>query len=86
MASKYTLLKNPETGIRSIRINPTNEVVYETAPSFVLLCGETVSQSKYADLRKRALACINRKMKAHFYESCGLTKVKGAVSGKTYWE
>lgn len=34
--------------------------------------------------KKRARA--SRRMRDAAYESCGLTKVRGAVSGRTYWE
>jgi hypothetical protein len=72
---KYTLLKNKETGARSVRINSTNEVI-----------AELDDPKKYADLRKKALAAINRKNKDDIMESMGLTKVRGSVSGKIYWE
>ena len=72
---KYTLLKNKETGARSVRINATGEVITELA-----------NPSEYLKLRKKAESAYKRRAKNDLMESFGLTRVKGAVSGKTYWE
>jgi hypothetical protein len=72
---KYTLLQNKETKERSIRINSTGTIVTE------------LDQPKeYKELRKKAIKAIERKQKDQFMKDCGLTKVRGAVSGKIYWE
>ena len=39
-----------------------------------------------ADRRKTSKANRNRQMRDDVMRSCGLTKVRGAVSGKVYWE
>lgn len=72
---KYTLLKNKVTGVRSVRINKTGEVVVENE-----------NPIKYVELRKKALASANRRSRDSLMEDMGLTKVRGAVSGKVYWE
>lgn len=38
------------------------------------------------DYKKRFVKAMLRKEKNDVMKSLGLTKVKGAVSGKTYWE
>lgn len=73
--SKYSLLINKNTQARSVRVNKTGQVVTEVD-----------SPTEYLDLRKKALASVQRKAKDSVYESFGLTKVRGAVSGKVYWE
>lgn len=73
--AKYTLLKNKNTGERSVRINKTGEVILESA-----------EPTRYADLRKKAQTNSNRAQRDDLLDSLGLKKVRGAVSGKTYWE
>jgi hypothetical protein len=73
--AKYTLLKNKETGERSVRVSGTGEVVKERD-----------NPTRYADLRKKALKSLERAQKKDLMESMGLTRVRGSVSGKIYWE
>ena len=73
--TKYSLLKNKVTGERSVRINLNGVLVTEKE-----------NPTLYADLRKKALASLARKAKDDIMESMGLTKVRGAVSGKVYYE
>ena len=73
--SKYTLLLNKATQVRSVRNNKTGEVTIETD-----------NPAEYLSLRKKALASSRRAQRDDMMEACGLTKVRGAVSGKTYWE
>ena len=72
---KYTLLKNKETGARSIRINKTGEVVVESE-----------NPEKYLELRKKALTNLKTAARNEMLSDLGLVKVRGAVSGRTYWE
>lgn len=72
---KYTLLQNKETKERSIRINTTGTIVTEFD-----------QPKEYREIRKKALAALRRKQEEQFMKNCGLTKVRGAVSGKIYWE
>jgi len=72
---KYTLLKNKETGERRVRINKTGEYI-----------SELTDPDKYNDLRKKALRNLGASQHDENMRSLGLAKVKGAVSGKTYWE
>lgn len=46
-----------------------------------LEAAKIVKKDKASQKRKAA-----RKARDAAYESCGLVKVRGAVSGKTYWE
>lgn len=50
--------------------------------------GEGVGDGKgyAATTRRLHKAAINRRAKDDLMVSCGLVKVRGAVSGKTYWE
>lgn len=56
----------------------------------ILAKGEKIYQDEnpvfYNELRKKLKAAIARKQKNELFESFGLTKVKGTISGKTYWE
>jgi hypothetical protein len=72
---KYSLLKNKETGIRSIRINKTGEKI-----------SENDNPVEYSRLRKLALNNLNKANFNDAMKSVGLTRVIGAVSGKVYWE
>ena len=72
---KYTLLINQARTIRSVRINATGEII-----------NETTNPDKYADLAKKAKQGLARKERDSIFEAMGLVKVKGAISGKTYWE
>ena len=72
---KYTLLKNKETGARSIRNNKNGEVVVKLE-----------NPDKYLDLRKKALKNLQIAARDQSYSDCGFTKVRGSVSGKVYWE
>ena len=72
---KYTLLQNKHTGDRSIRINKTGVLVKEIE-----------FPTEYHELRKKAIAAVNRRSRDSLMEDMGLTKVRGAVSGKVYWE
>ena len=72
---KYTLLKNKETGIRSVRINTTGELV-----------SEAERPEEYMALRKKALTNLKAAQRHDLYTSLGLTRVRGAVSGKVYYE
>lgn len=73
--SKYTLLRNKETGARRIRNNQTGAYV-----------AEADQPEEYARLRKRALANLRSAGRDDAMRSLGLTKVRGPVSGKIYWE
>jgi len=72
---KYTRLKNKVTGERSIRINKTGEKIYEKD-----------NPVEYARLRKLSIINLNRASQDDCLRSLGLVKVKGAVSGRIYWE
>jgi len=72
---KYTLLQNKNTMERSVRVNKTGEVITEAS-----------NPTEYLSLRKKAVAAHQRKAKDSLMEDMGLTKVRGAVSGKIYWE
>jgi len=72
---KYTLLVSKSTGDRSVRINKTGDVIKEID-----------FPEQYLELRKKALAAQARKSKDNLMQSMGLTKVRGEVSGKIYWE
>lgn len=71
---KYTLLKNKVTGVRSVRINTTGELVLESE-----------DPNRYADLRKKAETNRRSAAKHDAYTSCGLERVRSA-SGKVYYE
>ena len=73
--AKYTLLKNKETGAPSVRNNKTGEVITESE-----------NPDLYKELRKRALRNRNNAARDDVLRSLGLTKVRGAVFGKIYWE
>ena len=72
---KYKLLKNKVTGERSVVVNATGQVVTEKE-----------NPVEYLAMRKKAMASLARRQKDSIMESCGLTKVYGAVSGKVYYE
>ena len=72
---KYTLLKNKFTGIRSIRINATGEKIVESE-----------NPIEYKRLRKLAVNNFKRADYDETMRSIGLTKVRGAVTGRIYWE
>jgi hypothetical protein len=72
---KYTLLVNKDTKERSVRINKTGEVIKES-----------FEPDRYAELRKKALVNLKNHQRDSLLESFGLTKVRGAVTGKVYWE
>ena len=72
---KYSLLKNKLTGDRSIRNNKTGELVIENE-----------NPEKYLELRLKAIANIKRAQKNEVYADLGLVRVRGAVTGKIYWE
>ena len=72
---KWTLKLVKITGARYALNNETGEKVTEAD-----------SPEQYAKIRKSVIAAVNRKQKDDLMTSLGLTKVKGAVSGKTYWE
>jgi hypothetical protein len=48
--------------------------------------GMSAAREVFARAKKNAKANNNRRMRDDMMGSLGLTKVKGAVSGKTYWE
>mgnify|MGYP001398879780 CR=1 FL=1 len=73
MSKKYTLLKSKTTGERRVRINETGEYV-----------SELTDPAEYNKLRKKALRSQNSTKS--LYESLGLTRVVGSVSGKVYYE
>lgn len=73
MAAKYVLLKNKETGERSVRITG-GEVV-----------SEKENPAEYARLRKLAIRNLRQNEVNEAYRSCGLTRVR-SQSGKVYWE
>jgi hypothetical protein len=75
MMQKYTLLKNKVTGIRAVRVNPAGAMI-----------AESDNPAEYARLRKMAIANLRRTERDDAMRSIGLKKVRGAVSGKTYWE
>ena len=72
--AKYTLLKNKDGG-RAIRINKTGKIVKESE-----------DPEEYMRLRKRAQTNARQRERDDVLRDLGLTKVRGAVSGKTYWE
>ena len=63
MKTKYSLMKNKVTGVRSIRINETGEMVRESE-----------DPGRYNILRKRAKANTQRAVRDDVYRSCGLVK------------
>ena len=73
--AKYSLLKNKTTNERSVRINSNGVIITEKD-----------NPKEYLELRKKALNSLRRREKDSLMEDMGLTKVRGAVSGKTYWE
>ena len=72
--AKYTLLKNKDGG-RAIRINKTGAIIEESE-----------NPEEYMRLRKRAQTNARQREQDGVLRDLGLTKVRGAVSGKTYWE
>lgn len=72
---KYTLLLNKATQERSVRINNTGEVITEKN-----------NPTEYLALRKKAVASAKARARDSLMEDMGLTKVRGEVSGKIYWE
>ena len=71
----WTLKKSKETGERWATNNATGETVTEKD-----------NKEQYTAIRKSVITSVNRKARDEAMTSLGLTKVKGAVSGKTYWE
>lgn len=72
--SKYTLLKNKQTGERAIRINKTGETI-----------SEKDNPDTYTELRKRALNNLKTRQRNEVLKDLGLVKVRGNLGG-TYWE
>lgn len=72
---KYTMLKNKNTGVRSIRNNEDGSLIIETE-----------NPKEYARLRKLAEKNLRAASKNDLMQSMGLSRVKGSVSGRTYWE
>lgn len=72
---KYTLLVNKTTQERSVRINKTGEIITES-----------VNPTEYLALRKKALSNAKTRSRNEFMKDCGLVRVKGAISGRTYYE
>ena len=69
-----SLMKNAERGRYVINhVNHTR--IYEAE-----------NPEEYKKLRKRAIANLRRAERDDAMRSLGLTKVRGAVSGRTYWE
>jgi hypothetical protein len=73
--SKYTMLRNKVTGDRSIRNNKDGSITLESE-----------NPVEYARLRKLAIKNKRSAEIDYAMESCGLTKVRGQVSGRIYWE
>jgi hypothetical protein len=46
----------------------------------------TLTEEIQKQILKQKAAAYDRKLKDEVMKSLGLTKVKGSVSGKTYWE
>lgn len=72
---KYTLLINQARTIKAIRINSTNEIIRELD-----------QPDLYKKLAKQARIAMNRQARDQAMSDLGLVKVKGIVSGKTYYE
>ena len=72
---KYSLLKSKTTGIRMVRDNVTKKVV-----------SEADSPKEYMELRKKALRNLRQSEFSSTMRDLGLKQVRGAVSGKVYWE
>ena len=63
MKTKYSLMINKVTGVRSVRINETGEMVRESEDA-----------GRYNILRKRAKANTQRAVRDDVYRSYGLVK------------
>lgn len=74
----YQLLKKKSTGDRFVRVTAPELEPYEVY--------EKDNPEEYMKLRKRVIANRNRRERDECLRSLGLTKVRGSVSGKTYWE
>jgi hypothetical protein len=48
--------------------------------------GMNAAREVFVRMKKNAKASTNRRFRDDAMSSMGMTKVKGAVSGKTYWE
>ena len=72
---KWSILSHKETGRMCARNNTTLERVYEDT-----------NREEFERIRKLWTATVRRNQINDAYISLGLTKVRGAVSGKTYWE
>lgn len=72
---KYKLFRRNEDNVRYVLNTKTGESVFEN-----------IDPVKYQELRKKAISAANRAAKDQAMRDCGLTKVRGAVSGRTYWE
>jgi len=75
--AKYTAMVSTKGTEKSryILINKTGEKVFEND-----------NPVQYAELRKKAMASLNRQSRDDALRSMGLKKVRGAVSGNIYWE
>ena len=63
METKYSLMINKVTGVRSVRINETGEMVRESE-----------DPGRYTELRRKRLASINRSIRDSAYRSSGMVK------------
>lgn len=72
---KYQLLRKKSTNARFVRIVKTGEEIFESE-----------QPERYAKLRKQILKNESKRMFEQAMKDIGLTKVRGAVSGKVYWE
>ena len=75
LKTKYSRMINKETGLRFIRINKTGEKIFEID-----------NPEEYERLRKLSIINLNRASQDDCMRSLGLTKVRGIVSGRVYWE
>ena len=75
MIAKWSILRNKITGRRFASNNKTLERVYEDE-----------HPEEFVKIQKLEAANLRRRQINDTYISLGLTRVRGSVSGKTYWE
>ncbi len=72
---KWSMMFSKSTGARFARNNQTGERI-----------DEATNPAGYAAARRRWQAAARTAARDEAFLSCGLVKVRGAVSGATYWE
>lgn len=72
--SKYRMMINKASGERYALLKDGSKVF------------ESVNPTEYKRIRKLAINNARRAAYDSIMRDCGLVKVRGAVSGKVYWE